>query len=86
MQGRYFPNHVRADDGASILEILEKIGFAELLFSLSGNNVQIFCFICGAVSNKDVSMFLPLLKSSLVVRHLCLFDFRKMFQQVMCSY
>ena len=57
---------LRADNRASILEILEQSGFVELLSLCSTNDVQIFGCICGAMPNKDVSIFLSMLRSSLV--------------------
>ena len=68
MQGRYFATHItlREDNWASILEILEQSGLVELLSVFSGNSVQIFGCICGAVPIKDISMFLSMLRSSSV--------------------
>ena len=49
-----------------ILKTLEQGGLVELLSVFSGSCVQIFVCICGAVSNKDVSRFLSMLRLSSV--------------------
>ena len=68
MQGRYSATHITLTgrQWASILENLEQSGLVELLSVFSGNGMQIFDSICGAVPNKDVSMFLSMLRSSSV--------------------
>ena len=55
-----------ADNWTSILKSLELGGLAELLSVFSGNCVPIFGCICGAVSNKDVSIFSSMLRLSSV--------------------
>ena len=55
-----------AENWSSILKCLEQGGLVELLSGFSSNGVQIFGCICGAVPNKDVSVFLSMLKLSSV--------------------
>ena len=55
-----------ADNWTTILKSLELGGLAELLSVFSGNCASIFGCICGAVSNKDVSIFSSMLRLSSV--------------------
>ena len=79
MHGRYFATHItlkaRQLGLQWTLKILEQGGFVELPSMFSGNDARIFGCICGAVPNKDISMFLSMLRSPSVCDTVMLLSF-----------
>ena len=78
---------LRTVSWTSILEIFEQNGFVKLLSVYSANDVQIFGWICVELCSKKTFLCLcqcwgPLL----FVMHLCLLNFWRMFQHMVCWY